>query len=116
MPVTDAVQCPSCQYHGPPLWIHAQVPWWLPVVACSGIGLVALLVQLGATGPACPRCGQAERLQPWAGPSDTDAQALHLAGRERDARAVRRTRRRAGWTMGLAAAIALAGLWTWLKA
>lgn len=111
--MTDAVHCPTCHYHGPPLWAHVRIPAWLPLLACSGIGLVALLVQLGSTGPTCPRCGETARLQAWLGPADPEADVLLEAGRQQDARAVQTTRRRALVTMGLAAAIALAGLYAW---
>jgi len=94
MTSADAIACPACGYHGPVLRAHVAPPWWLPVLACTGIGLVATLVSLAATRRTCPRCNATAELAAWFGPADSDAQQTLTVALERDQRTVRNVRLR----------------------
>ena len=108
--MVEPVHCRQCAYRGPVLYAHDPPPLWLPLLALTGVGLLAVLLRSSASRRACPRCGRHDHLEPMQGDRDPDCAAVWQAAVAANELVVRRTWRRTWLTLAVAVPLAIAGL------
>lgn len=106
----DLTHCTHCQYRGAVLYAHDPPPPWLPLLALTGVGLLAVVLRTSATRRACPRCRRHDGLEPLQGDADADSMALLQAALADNDEAVRRSWRRTWLTLAIAAPLLVAAL------
>lgn len=108
--MSDLSHCTHCHYRGAVVYAHDPPPPWLPLLALTGVGLLAVVLRTSATRRSCPRCRRHDGLEPLQGDPDPDSTALLQSALADNDLAVRRTWRRTWLTLAIAAPLLLAAV------